>query len=105
MCCCPYTGRCDAGFTGVNVGQGAECLKVKPGMEKLASRLETRRYGNMLGATTEWTKMEGITHDPIRGEFYMAMSTVYRSMLGADEDTSRNLGTSDDIAVRENMCG
>jgi hypothetical protein len=28
---------------------GAECLKIKPGMEKLASRFETRRYLALLG--------------------------------------------------------
>lgn len=100
---------CAEGFTGVNVGMGAECLKLKPNMAILASRLETRRYASILGASTEWTKMEGITFDPKRKEFYMAMSTVYRSMEGKQNSGSDSLkydlGGNDDISVRLNPCG
>ena len=38
---------------------GAECLRLKPGMEQIASRFETRRYLAYLGGTTEFTKWEG----------------------------------------------
>ena len=38
---------------------GAECLRLKPGMEQIASRLETRRFLAYLGGTTEFTKWEG----------------------------------------------
>ena len=38
---------------------GAECLRLKPGMEQVASRFETRRYLAYLGGTTEFTKWEG----------------------------------------------
>jgi len=48
---------CPAGFTSVNTAEH-ECLKVKTGMEKFASRVETRRYGAMLGCTVEFNKME-----------------------------------------------
>ncbi len=57
-------GACPEGFASVNIGHAkprAECLRVQPGKEMLASRLETRRFAAMRGATTEWHKMEGIT--------------------------------------------
>ena len=38
---------------------GAECLRLRPGMEQIASRFETRRYLAYLGGTTEFTKWEG----------------------------------------------
>jgi hypothetical protein len=47
---------CSAGFTSVNTIT-QECLKLKPGMEKIASRLEMRRYAAMMGATVEWNKV------------------------------------------------
>ena len=37
-----------------------ECLKVKDGMEQLASRLETTPHASIKGATTEFRKMEGL---------------------------------------------
>ena len=57
-------GACPEGFTSVYIGHAkprAECLRVQPGKEVLASRLETRRFAAMRGATAEWHKMEGIT--------------------------------------------
>lgn len=61
-------GVCPEGFTSINTGGptdiGHECLKVKAGMETVASRLETRRFGAMMGSTTEWNKMEGFTISP-----------------------------------------
>jgi hypothetical protein len=78
------------GFTSINAydGDGAamEYLKLKPGMEKIASRLETRRYAAILGATTEFRKEEGITYDPDGNQLYVAMSEVTRGM----EDNRKN---------------
>jgi secreted PhoX family phosphatase len=78
------------GFTSINAydGDGAanEYLKLKPGMEKVASRLETRRYAALLGATTELRKEEGITYDPDGKVLYVAMSEVTRGM----EDHKKN---------------
>lgn len=74
------------GFTSINVysggGGGAvhEYVRVKPGMEMLASRLETRRYAAIMGATTEFRKEEGITYDPDGKILYVAMSEVGRGM-------------------------
>jgi hypothetical protein len=53
---------CPDGFTGINAGHNtgqAECLQVKDGMETAAAFFETRRYGSMLGGTTELSKFEG----------------------------------------------
>lgn len=58
----------------------SECLSLKPGMEKIASRLETRRYAALMGATTEFRKEEGVTFDPDGGKLYVAMSEVRSGM-------------------------
>jgi hypothetical protein len=76
------------GFTSINCYQGGgsdpesrmEILRVKPGMEKIASRLETRRYAAIMGATTEMRKEEGVTYDPDHNRLYVAMSEVSRGM-------------------------
>lgn len=51
-----------------------EYLKLKPGMEKIAAFLETRRYAAYQGATTEFNKMEGLTANPQGRQLYFAMS-------------------------------
>lgn len=95
-------GSCAAGFHGSNAEGRAECLAVKPGMEMLASRLETRRYASMLGATTEFRKMEGIAHNPDGNALYLAMSEVSKAMTAGDK---LDLGGRDDIRVGKNTCG
>lgn len=95
---CPSTG-----FKSVNTGSGGlECLKLKTGMEKAASRLETRRYAALLGATTEFNKMEGITLDPATKTLYLSMSYVEKSMLDKDKT---DLGGPNDIKLPKNSCG
>jgi secreted PhoX family phosphatase len=88
-------GTAPAGFTSINAYDGDaaahECLKLKPGMAKIASRLETRRYAAILGATVEFRKEEGITFDPDGKVLYVAMSEVARGM----EDNKKN-GTDND---------
>jgi hypothetical protein len=49
-------GWCNTGFTSVNTVR-QECLKLKPNMEIIASRLEMRRYAALMGATVEWNKV------------------------------------------------
>ncbi len=95
-------GTCSEGFTSVNTSAGQECLKLKDGMEKAASRLETRRYAAYMGATTEFRKEEGITFDKNSGTLYVAMSSVERGM---EENSSNDLGGNDDIKVEQNKCG
>lgn len=83
------------GCTAIKTGYGDECLKINAGMEKAASRLETRRYAALKGATTEWEKMEGITLDESTNTMYLAMSRVRKGM-------SDGVG---DISVPYNYCG
>ncbi|WP_246624735.1 alkaline phosphatase PhoX [Oceanobacter mangrovi] len=85
------------GFTYINTASGgAECLKVVDGMETIASRMETRRYAAINGASIEFKKEEGVTFDPTRSKLYVGMSDVGSSMSD----------TSGDIQLSEsNKCG
>jgi len=75
-----------------------EYLRVKPGMEKAAAYLETRRYAAYLGATTEFTKLEGVTSNRQDKKLYVAMSHVQKAMLdGQNADRPR-----DDIRLTGN---
>ena len=56
-------------------------LRVKPGMEVAAAFLESRKYGALRGATSEFTKMEGVTHNAQDKQLYVAMSTIESGML------------------------
>ncbi|WP_072680028.1 choice-of-anchor I family protein [Arcobacter sp. LA11] len=106
----PSSGTCATGYTAVNTSSNYdECLKVKTGMEKAASRLETRRYAAIMGATTEFRKEEGITFDKNSGKLYVAMSSVERGMednkkSGVD-NTKYDIGGNNDIKVEYNKCG
>ncbi|KAL3138685.1 hypothetical protein ABBQ32_006440 [Trebouxia sp. C0010 RCD-2024] len=109
------TTPCEPGFTSVNTGMlnGAECLRLRPGMEQIASRFETRRYLAYLGGTTEFTKWEGITFSPEHGQFgmlYTAMSRIEGSMedssnKGNVSDTSADDGGPNHIRIPWNRCG
>jgi uncharacterized protein len=106
----PVEGVCADGFTSVNQnGIGQECLKLKTGMEKVASRLETRRYAAMMGATTEMRKEEGVTYDPTRNKLYLAMSEIGRGMedfgKNGSASNSYDLGGSNDVRIGYNQCG
>lgn len=94
---------CPAGFLSSNAEDRAECLKVKPGMEVVASRLETRRYASMLGATTEFRKMEGTAYNPDKNLLYVAMSEVIRGMT--DADPKSDPGGRNDVRLPKNPCG
>jgi uncharacterized protein len=96
-------GTCPEGFMSSNAAGAAECLKVKPGMEAAASRLETRRYASMLGATTEFRKMEGSAFNPDTMRLYVAMSEVAKGMTDGDEKADK--GGRNDIRLPKNACG
>lgn len=102
-------GTCAAGYTSVNTTWGQECLMVKEGMELAASRLETRRYAAMLGVTTEFRKMEGITRNPETNTLYVAMSEVSRGMEDfmkyGSPSTSYDQGGPNDVKLPFNSCG
>ncbi|PHR65211.1 alkaline phosphatase PhoX [Alcanivorax sp.] len=94
---------CPDGFTATASNGNKECLKVKPGMELAASRLETRRYAALMGATTEFRKEEGVTFDPDGGKLYVAMSEVGRGM---EDNSSSDLSTINHVRIAEaNSCG
>lgn len=95
-------GRCADGFASVNTTDGHECLKLKPGMRAVASRLETRRYAAFMGATTEFRKEEGITFDPDNKVLYVAMSEVANGMAPASKDDK---GGPDQVRLPVNKCG
>ena len=82
------------GCTTVATNGATECLSVKAGMEKAASRLETRRYAALLGATTELRKEEGITFDPDRNKLYVAISEVAKGMSDTKGDIQLAEGNS-----------
>ena len=98
-------GSCPSGFAASNAEAQAECLKVKPGMETLASRIETRRYASMKGATTEFRKEEGITLDPASKTLFVAMSEVANGMEVSAKDGKYEKGGSNDIQLSANKCG
>lgn len=102
-------GQCPAGFTGSSANGVKECLKVKDGMEFAASRLETRRYAAIKGATTEIRKEEGVTYDPDHHRLYISISEIANGM----EDMSKkgkaaknfDLPSANHIKVAYNECG
>jgi hypothetical protein len=93
---------CAADHKLITTTAGTECLMVKPGKEKMASRLETRRYAAMLGATTELNKEEGITFDAASNRLFVAMSFVEGGM---DKSKTAVTGVNDDIKLTKNSCG
>ena len=96
-------GSCPEGFAGSNASGALECLKVKPGMEMLASRLETTRYASIKGASTEFRKMEGQAYDPATNRLYLAMTQVAKGMTDGDEKA--DLVGRNDIRLPKNDCG
>ncbi len=73
--------RDTTGFTKVQTDKGTEWLRVKSGMEKVAAFLETRRYAAVVGATTEFNKIEGLTVNKRDKKIYMAISSIDNGML------------------------
>lgn len=89
-----------AGFMPTRAGSAETIwLKLKPGMETAAAFLETRRYAAYLGATTEFTKGEGVAINHADKKLYYAMSYIQGSMKAKDG------GPVDDIRLKENNAG
>ncbi|WP_317931999.1 PhoX family protein [Halioxenophilus sp. WMMB6] len=101
----PVGGACPTvGFTYINTYNGEECLQlqdvdgsgsVDEADGVIASRLETRRYAAMMGATTEFRKEEGITFNARDKVMYVAMSRIQKGMTDG----------AGDIQLEENKCG
>jgi len=70
------------GFVTVRTGDGhkREYLRLKPGMETAAAFLESRRYAAYIGATTEFSKPEGMAFNLADKKIYLAMSNVVAGM-------------------------
>ena len=102
--------ECSPGFTSVNQNSfGPECLRLRENMEIVASRLETRRYGAMLGGTTEFSKMEGFTYDAKRQRAYVSLSSIRYGMEDFERkghaDASHDLGGQNHVRLEYNKCG
>ena len=89
----------DPTFKKVKTYTGTEWLRVKPGMEKAAAFLETRRYAALLGATTEFAKMEGISHNEADRKAYVVISRIEGGMLKSATDPQ------DDVRLPRNDGG
>lgn len=87
------------GFVKIKTNGNTEWLKVKPGMEKAAAFLETRRYAALQGATTEFNKMEGVAVNTRDNKLYIAMSYIEHGMLANLKDPA------DDIKLPELKAG
>jgi secreted PhoX family phosphatase len=97
-------GSCPT-LESINSGHAApyhECLSIK-GDETIVSRLETRRFAALKGATTEFRKMEGASYDKAGRILYMAMSEVGKGMT--DGDPALDLGGPNHIRLTANKCG
>ena len=78
-----------ASFRRVNIGHDrrlVEDLKLKPGMEKAAAFLETRRYAAYVGATTEFEKFEGVAGNEADRKLYAAMTRMRSGMQASTSD-------------------
>ncbi len=89
------TDPMDASYKKVTTYMGTEWLRVKPNMEKAAAFLETRRYAALMGATTEFSKMEYIAYNKKDKKFYIVISRAEKGMSD----------TTGDIQIAQNMGG
>lgn len=96
-------GTCPAGLTRIRSGSTFdECLSVKAGKETAAAFLETRRYAALLGATTEFNKMEGVAVNAADKKLYLAMSYIDKGML---EDGVADILLADHIKLAKLNAG
>lgn len=90
-----------AGFTHIHTNNGHEYLQLNAGMEQAAAFLETRRYAALLGATTEFNKMEGVTINEADKKLYIAISYLQKGMVTGFDGTD----PADDIQLTELKSG
>ncbi len=101
---------CSEGYESINTGSfGHECLAVRTGMENAASRLETRRYAAMMGATTEFKLAGGFAYDHRSKELYIAMREINNGMedntVGGRDNSHYDQGGWNHIQLPYNCCG
>jgi len=68
-------------YAGTGGDAALTCVKPKEGMQQAAAFLETRRYAAYLGATTEFTKMEGQAHNGADKKLYTVISSIKKGMI------------------------
>ena len=95
----PKDNACPGESLRVENNGAPECLAVKPGMARLASRLETRRYAELLGATVELSKEEGLAYDTANNMLYVAVTALKQGM------TATAGARVDDLQLAPNRCG
>ena len=82
---------------------------VQPGMETAAAFFESRRYAAYLGATTEFSKWEGLVYSPKRNTIYTSMSEIRRGMednkKSGEDNNEYDLGGPNSIKLDYNPCG
>ncbi len=100
-----YEGQGGKRAPGSGAKQEATWLKLRPGMETAAAFLESRRYGAMLGATSEFTKMEGVSHNPDDRKLYIAMSYIEAGMLDGQNGERPNDHIKLKGEARDLVCG
>jgi len=64
----------------INFGTAQQLIKVKAGAEVGAAFLESERYASYLGATMEFTKLEGVALNIKDKKAYVAMSAIKATM-------------------------
>jgi secreted PhoX family phosphatase len=95
-----FSDEAASDLTAIRAGtKKDEYVKVRPGKEKAAAFLESRRYAALQGATTEFNKMEGVTLDPQEKKVYLAMSYMEKAM------TPNDGGPKDDVRIPELKAG
>ncbi len=70
----------DASYVLAQDGKKQKWMKLRPGMEKAAAFLETRRYAAMMGGVMEFTKFEGVTVNAADKVAYLAISSIKDTM-------------------------
>lgn len=80
-----------AGFTLIKQYGKTEYLKLKPGKEKEAAFLESRRYAAYVGATSEFNKMEGITLNEKDEKVYVAIADQSGGMEKNETDPTDHI--------------
>jgi len=76
----------DASFSKIAFNGKTEWVKFAAGKEKAAAFLETHRYAAFMGASMEFTKMEGVTLNARDKLVYVAISYLYKTMSDAVGD-------------------
>ncbi|MGA7982702.1 MAG: alkaline phosphatase PhoX [Chromatiaceae bacterium] len=73
-------------YAGTGGKSGLTYLRLKPGMEKAAAFLETRRYAAYRKATSELTKMEGQAHSLADKKLWTVISYARKGMVEGKND-------------------